>query len=175
MFKNALLGISFVCGVAALVIVLSSKEPKPVYIEMGKVYEEFQLAKELTKELETILKSKKTYIDSLYENLRRGTQELKFKEKKNIEDIKSLAKLEEEFYYKKQQFEKENQAMSTDVNTKVWNQLNQYIKDYGELKKLTILFGANGQGNIMYGNAKYDVTKEVVEYVNGRYNDIIKK
>ena len=47
MIKNALIGIAFVGSVASFVISMYNQNVKMVYIEMGKVYEEFQLSKEL--------------------------------------------------------------------------------------------------------------------------------
>lgn len=171
MIKNALIGIAFVAGVAGFVIsMLTNNSNKLAYMEMGKVYEEFALSKELNKELEKVLKSRKQITDSLFENLRKQTQDLKFQPKKSMEDIQRLAKIEEEYLYKKQLFEKDNQTISADYNTKIWNQLNQYVADYGKEKKITLVFGANGQGNIMYGDDSKNITDAVIDYVNARYN-----
>jgi outer membrane protein len=175
MIKNALIGIAFIAGVAGFVISMYNQNIKLVYIEMGKVYEEFHLSKELNKELEKVLSARKLITDSLFEDLRRKTQDLKYQEKKTIGDIQKLAKLEEECLYKREQFQKENQSTSSEYNTKIWNQINQLVHDYGVDNKLTIVFGANGQGNIMYGDERKNVTKEVIEYINNRYNDKLRR
>ena len=175
MIKNALIGIAFVGSVASFVISMYNQNVKMVYIEMGKVYEEFQLSKELNKELETILASRKQITDSLFETLRKNTQDIKYQEKKSKEDIQKLAKLEEEYLYRQEQFQKENQTTSSEYNTKIWNQINQFVQDYGKEHKLTMVFGANGQGNIMYGEGGINETSAVIEYINNRYNDKTRK
>jgi outer membrane protein len=175
MIKNALIGIAFVAGIAGLVVSMYNRNTKLVYIEMGKAYSEFTLSKELNKELEKVLSARKAITDSLYENLRRETANLKFKSKKTVEDIEKLSKLEEEYYYKQKLFETENRTTTADYETKIWSQINQYVKDYGEANHCTFIFGANGQGNIMYANGATDITTEVLTYLNQRYSGIVNK
>lgn len=175
MIKNILVGLAFIAGISGLVVSLYNKNTKLMYVDMGKLYSEFDLSKELNADLDKVLKARKRVTDSLYEDLRKRTQELKFKEKKSNDEIGRLARMEEEYYYKQQQFEKENQAMSTDYTAKIWNQLNQFVEDYGKENKYTFVFGANGQGNIMYADDKNNITVEVLDYVNNRYNGKIKK
>lgn len=173
MIKNALLGIAFVAGIAGFVISMYNHDTKLVYIEMGKVYNEFSLSKELNKGLEEVFKKRKAVIDSLFEDLRMQTQALKFQEKKTLEDVKRVAKLEEDYYYKQQEFEKQNQSTTAESDAKIWNQINQYIKDYGKSHDYTFMLGANGDGNVMYAAESKNVTKDVIQYINNRYNGTI--
>ncbi len=173
MIKNALLSIAFIAGISGFVISMYNHDTKLVYIEMGKVYNEFSLSKELNKGLEDVFKKRKLVIDSLYEDLRKQTQELKFLEKKTINDVKRVAKLEEEYYYKQQEFEKQNQTTSAECDAKIWNQINQYIKDYGKSHDYTFMLGANGNGNVMYASESKNVTQDVIQYINNRYNGTI--
>lgn len=175
MIKNVLIGISFVAGIAGFVVSMYNKNTKLVYIEMGKAYNDFNLSKELNKELEKTLTARKAIIDSLYENLRKETGNLKHKAKKSVEDIEHLAKLEEEYYYKQKLFEEQNRNTTAEYEGKIWNQINQYVKDYGEENHCTFIFGANGQGNIMYANGATDITSEILTYINQRYSGVINK
>ena len=170
MIKNVLIALALIAGVSALVLTLTNKKPEMFYIEMGKVYEEFNLSKELNKELEDVIKSRKTITDSIYEQLRVKTQDLKYQQKKTMLEVQKLAKYEEEYYYKQQEFEKENQLTVSDYNSKIWKQLNQYISDFGEEKKCEFIFGANGQGSIMFGSKGKNITEEIIKYVNDKYN-----
>lgn len=177
MIKNTLTALALAASIIALVLGINNQraQHKTVYVEMGKIYEEFNLTKELNKELEKVLKARKLITDSLFEAFRRNTQEVKYKEKKSMEDIQKLAKLEEDYLYKKDLFEKDNQKVTTEYNNKIWNQLNQYLQDYGQTNELNFIFGANGQGNIMYGETSRNLTREVISYVNDRYNDQTRK
>ncbi|MDP1801742.1 MAG: OmpH family outer membrane protein [Bacteroidota bacterium] len=174
MLKNLIIGVAFIAGIAGFVISLNHKDVELVYVDMGKLYDNFALTKELNVDMEKIIKTRKSITDSLYEDLRVKTQELKFKEKKTIEDIQKIAKIEEEYMYKQQQFEKENQMTSADYMNKIWNQINQFVEDYGTEKKYAFVLGANGQGNIMFGDKGKNVTTDVIAYINNRYNDKMK-
>jgi outer membrane protein len=174
--KNLIIGISFVAAIVALCLSLNNmKQSRQVYVDMGKVYSEFQLSKELNNKMEEVLKARKNITDSLYLDVKQKTQELRRQPKQTLDEMAKVAKLEEGLYYKQQQFEKENQAVSADYSNKIWTQLNQYVADYGAKSKCTFILGANGQGNIMYADKTYDITEDVIKYVNDRYNDRIKE
>lgn len=175
MIKNFLIGTSFVLSIVALVLVFVRKEKELVYVDTGKLFAEFDLSKELNKGLDETLKARKNIVDSLYQKVRMLTIEVKAEVGKNSEKVRYLAGLEEEYYFKKQQFEQDNKSATENYLSKVWNQLNQYITDYGKLKNYSLILGANGQGNIMYGEEGKNVTEEILKYVNDRYADKIKK
>ncbi|WP_418501220.1 OmpH family outer membrane protein [Flagellimonas sp.] len=50
------------------------------------------------------------------------------------------------------------------------NDVNDYIKEYGAEHGHKIIFGAMGSGNIMYAKEATDITKDVLEGLNNRYN-----
>lgn len=170
MTRNILTGIAIVLGLAGLTTSLLKKPKQIAYVEMGKIYEGFSLSKELNMELQNVLNTRKQLIDSLSQDLNRQAQELKLQTKKTMADIERVAKVEEVYLYKKEMMEKDNQAISVNYNDKIWNQLNQYIADYGREKGMSLILGANGQGTIMYGNESENITQQVIEYVNSRYN-----
>lgn len=176
MKKNIVLASTFLIALSALVMgFVNRKNEKFVYVDMGKVYSEFRLAKELNASLEQVLKTRRHITDSLFADLQMRTQNVKTQKNKSMDDIQQLAKTEEEYYYKQQQFEKDNQAVSAEYNSKILNQLNQYIADYGKEHHYSFLFGATGQGNIMYADQSQNITQQVIDYVNNRYDDKIKK
>ncbi|MCA6435645.1 MAG: OmpH family outer membrane protein [Bacteroidota bacterium] len=175
MVKNFAIVLSLIIGVSALVISLTNMQTKLVFVDMNALYSEFALSKELNKNLETVIKSRKKIVDSLYNVLQDKTFEMKTKNITSKEAIEYMAKLEQEFYYKEQDFEKQNQESNREYNIKIWNQLNQYVEDYGKENKCTFVYGANGQGSIMFADEKNNHTKLIIQYVNDRYNGIIKK
>ena len=175
MIKNIFIGIAFVAGVTGLILSLMNNRNKVVYVEMGKIYEGFSLSKELNTELQNVLGTRKQLTDSLLQDLTKQADELKLQTKKTMVDVERVAKVEQVYLYKKEMMEKDNQAISANYNDKIWNQINQYIADYGKEKGLTLVLGANGQGNIMYGDETKNVTEEVIAYLNSRYNGAVKK
>ena len=175
MLKNIFIGIAFATGVAGMVLSLTNNRNKVVFVEMGKIYEGFSLSKELNAELQRVLGAREQIIDSLSQDLKKQAEELKLQTKKTMADVERVAKIEEAYLYKKEMMEKDNQTISVNYNDKIWNQINQYIADYGKEKGFTIVLGANGQGNIMYGDPSKNVTDEVITYLNSRYSGAGKK
>jgi len=72
---------------------------------------------------------------------------------------------------KQRQFDKENGELTAVCNDKIWNQVNQFIEDYGKEKQYRFVLGATGEGTIMFGDKHVDVTDETLAYLNNRYND----
>lgn len=64
-----------------------------------------------------------------------------------------------------QEYEESNQA----INEQVWKRLNPVIDEYGKEKGLRLIVGANGMGSVLYYDAYYDHTEELIEYVNQKY------
>jgi outer membrane protein len=151
------------------------KQSRQVYIDMGKVYNEFQLSKELNSKMDEVMKARKKVTDSLYNIVKQETQLLRQKPKQTLGEMARVAKLEENLYARQQEFEKDNASINADFSNKIWTQLNQYVSDYGAKHECTFILGANGQGNIMYADKTYDITNEIVKYVNDRYNDRVKE
>lgn len=62
-----------------------------------------------------------------------------------------------------------NDYLRDQVSQQVWNRLNVYIKEYGLKNDFTYIFGTQGGGNVMYAKEALDVTEELLEYVNAKY------
>lgn len=147
---------------------MSFKNTKKVgYITTLKVFEEFKLKKELESEFKKVQIARQTYLDSLKLNL----QSLGMRLEKN-HDNETIVRFDEAkkmYLMKERQFTEENENVYNSYTEQIWKQLNQYMEDYGKENKYDYLFGASGQGNIMYASEGEDVTKEIIEYVNNKY------
>jgi outer membrane protein len=91
---------------------------------------------------------------------------------KNPETVKLFEGKREEFMQKKTAFEEENAALSQQYDQEILTQLNQYVKDYGTKNNFSLLFGNDGNGSLMYGTDDLNRTKDVLEYVNNKYNGV---
>ena len=161
-------------SISAITISLFLKDKRTVYVDTGKVFAEFKLTKELNTDLTQVMNARKNILDSIYQRLRLLTIEVKAEDGRKTEKVKELASLEESYYLKQQQFETDNKAATENYLAKVWNQLNQYIADYGSEKRCNYILGATGQGNIMFAQKEENITEDLIAYVNSRYDDKIK-
>jgi len=172
MLKNVIIGCSFVCSLVSITILVYKESKREfIYVDTIKLYSGFEYTKEADKDFEKIVTARKFITDSLYEEVRKKMQELKFKKNRTDEDMEVLSKMQEEYKYKKEQFERENESANAMYTNKIWNQLNTFMLQYGKDNNCQVIFGANGQGNIMYGDDSLDKTEDILAYVNKRYND----
>src|SRR5882724_1743082 len=112
MIKNSLIAISFVLSVSAFIIVIRNTSVKNVYINVGKVYSEFKLSKELNKELENIRFMRKQIIDSIYKKLTEQNRALQLSPKQTKQSIELFQLTEQEYNYKQKEFERESETLS---------------------------------------------------------------
>lgn len=144
--------------IALLVIVFylfqSQKTVKVGFIVNQTAFEQFYGKKEMEEKLKALLESDKQLVDSLENRLKKGTLDEAtsrlYKEKLNEINIK-----EQEF--------------SARFTNNIWSQINQYIKDYGEEHHYDFIYGATGNGSLMYANDVRDLTNEIVIYMNKKY------
>jgi outer membrane protein len=143
---------------------------KYVYIDITEVFEEFELKKELSKEYEKMTFEKNEILNGLSMEIEKLRN--KIKDEKDVVLIEEY-KTKREFYLnKKEEFDGQNNLLLEKYDSQVFSQFNQYIKDYGKNNNYDLIFGANGQGSLMYGKDDLNITKDVIEYINNRYKGI---
>lgn len=143
-------------------LLYTNSSKKVVYVEISSIYKKFKMTQELEARFTNVTNSRKTFLDSLEVELR--SMHAEYSRTDEFERLKNT------YIVKKQQFEQDNIQMNQKFNEQIMNQLNQYLVDYGKEKELDFIFGANGNGGIMYANEKaYNVTDDVITYVNKKY------
>ncbi|EZH72250.1 hypothetical protein ATO12_25280 [Aquimarina atlantica] len=85
------------------------------------------------------------------------------------ENKEKTQELEVQLRTEDQELKKMNEYLSNDMRQKVWNRLNQYIKEYGIANQCKIILGTRGVGNIMFAQEEIDITTKVLEYANTKY------
>lgn len=66
-------------------------------------------------------------------------------------------------------FNDEKMRNELEMQQQVWNQLNEYMLEFGKSRKYKLILGASNNGNIVYSHESVDLTKELIEYVNEKY------
>jgi outer membrane protein len=162
MFK--IFTISSIITLFSLSLYLGLKEKKVAYIDNNKIFIEFGLTKEIDAELKKIEVGKQHVLDSLLEVIKKiDAGVIKINEKEY--DF-----LRKQYAVKSNKFSQEISTMKQASIEKIWKQINQYISDFSKENDYFMVFGANGQGTLMYANESIDITKEVSEYINGKFN-----
>ncbi len=142
---------------------------KVAFIDANKVFEEFEMKKQLSVDFDNIESQRKLSLDSMALQLQMLEQKLNSgsKEKNLLQLYQYKA---QEYGQRRKAIENANETLLEKYNSQIWTQLNQYVKEYGEQHHYDYVLGATGDGSIMYATSKNDITNEVIKYVNQQYN-----
>lgn len=161
-----------ICMVTFLVLY---PKPKLAYVDVNKLlqhYDRTEVDREAFEKKAAILKAN---VDSLINDWQ---NELKVYEKERASMTKKELTLKQELLQHKQQqinnyqhavqeqIEEEDQKMTQTVV----NDINDFVKAYGKKEGHLIIFGAQGNGNIMYAHKGVDLTDEILERLNQQYH-----
>ena len=133
------------------------KQEQFVYVDKQKLFDNFQMTKDLKIIGDKNFKAKKAILDSLYLKLQ---EELPYVEKENTMKL---------FVTKRDELDQFNQTFAINETQKIWNRINSYIDSYSEEKKYILVLGSDSNDEILYANKKIDRTSELTEYINKKY------
>lgn len=142
---------------------------KTAYVEMNLIYNEFEMTKSMESEYDKVIKNRNSILDSLKSEL-----QLMAAIKMTPQQEKVFLLKRQQFLEKSEKFEGDNEIIKQEYVNKIWSRLNGYIKQFGDENGYDFIFGANGQGNIMYAKDSKNITKEVSLFVNKRFNGLRK-
>ena len=134
-----------------------SVQKKIVFMDSFRVFEEFEMKKDLDQKLEKEIQPEKRMVDELGLKL-------------NVEQNPKLkAELQSNFEIAKGQFDQRFQSLSNQYTNDVTKRLNEYIKEYGKQKHYDLILGTDGQGNVMYIDTNSNITVDLIKFINKEY------
>lgn len=156
------IGIIALASIVMSIWLFTSKE-NTGYVSVQQVYDQFEYKKELEKEYNSIKEKRNRILDSL---------RLKVQNMQHTapDDHAGLQALKKAYFMKQRKFEEENQRLSQNLNEKILNQLNQYVKNYGQKHGYDYIFGTMSDGSLMHANETKNITNNVIDYINKQYH-----
>ena len=144
---------------------------KIAFIKTDEIFNDFQLKKELEKELTVFRDKKGNLLDSLSAMLKvKGEfisqEKNESNKKKKIEEYYGLEKI---YKNKKEQLDSQEEQLVNNFNQQIYKQINEYTQEYGEKNNYKFIFGTTTEGNIMYAGKSEDITHQVNDYINSKY------
>ncbi|MBI3134278.1 MAG: OmpH family outer membrane protein [Bacteroidetes bacterium] len=159
-------------GILAYLVIgqmTSEDVKKQAYVVTGELFAEFEYQKELDSEYKT-LKEKKDQELALYRNDLIMLENKIRSGQATEEEVMTYQQGFEQFRNMEYQVNEELAKVNGEYSLQIWNKLNAFIKSYGEENGYDVIFGAGGEGNIMYATENLNITTDVIAYCNNKYN-----
>lgn len=150
----------------------NKSETQIVYADVNRIYKEFDYTKELNKELDSKTTKLRSTLDSLALNVQFYVDSLEqFKSgSKAFQNIYSQGRKAEELFKKKQKdFENYTSEKLATSRKDVDKKLNIYLKEFGDKNNYDFILGASGNNTMLYAKTSVDITDEMIEYANKRF------
>lgn len=161
MNKVILLVISILFGICIFFIYrINNKIDNIIVIDIIKVVNEFKMKKDLESKVEMRLHGYDAKLDSFKTSI----------EKINLEDEKVKDVINN---YRQLQLEAQNayETSNKSINEQIWKRLNPLIDEFGKENRYKLVIGANGMGTVLYKDNSIDKTKELINYINRKYEN----
>ncbi|MEJ5144718.1 hypothetical protein [Sphingobacterium sp. MYb388] len=129
-------------------------QPKIVYADAIRLFDEYKFKTDMEKMAEGTLRQLKGELDSVQVLL-----------KVNPQDPRAQQLVSEGQSRLTQAYSNINK----EINEKAWARLNPVINKFGKDNKIDLLIGANGMGTVLYANDTRDVTADLIIYANKIY------
>ncbi|PLX05401.1 MAG: hypothetical protein C0594_07500 [Marinilabiliales bacterium] len=88
-----------------------------------------------------------------------------------LQNEQYLQLLQQSFYQRAQELEALAMEEDEKMTMAVLEQINSFSVQYGKENGYNIILGAAMDGTILYGDDAYDITEEVLEQLNSKYED----
>lgn len=138
--------------------VIYSGQSKAPFVSMTQVFQECKIRDKYEVELKK-METESNQKLVVFENQIRGLKE------GNTSEV-SISSMEKELLKMRDVLSEEYQQKSESFERIIWENINKKVSEYGKENGLDYIFGANGDGTMMYASESNDITKEIIEYIN---------
>lgn len=138
----------------------SRRFKKIAVVDAVKLFDRFNMKKELEANEKAKLQAISKQVDSIANQLELA------RASRNEDEVK---KMTYGYNYMKTNLENEFRQGNRDINEQVWKRLNPVVEEYGKMKGLHVIIGANGMGSVLYNDEYLDLTEDIIKYVNNKY------
>jgi outer membrane protein len=158
-----IVGIIILLVVGAFICMPFVIKDKIAYVNFMQIYDGFKMKKELEAKLTLSQQARKNFIDSLENDIREMHPSTDDK-------LNAVIGYQKKFIEEKyREFDELNQKQAEDYQKQILLQINTYVKEFGKLNRYQYILGANGEGTLMYAEESKDISAEVLQFINNRY------
>jgi len=142
------------------VFYINRKVEKIVVVDVIRIFNEFELKKDLEKKVNARLIEVKNKIDSLESFTQRANTE---HDKVRFDHYRQMLSQAQE------ELQQATEVSAKTINEQVWKRLNPLIDEFGKNNDYRLVIGANGMGTVLYNEAATDKTAELIQFINEKY------
>lgn len=154
---------TIIIGLLSLIgLLITGCQQPTAYVDTYQLFENFQGKKELEKRQIKRSQQKQLLLDSMKIQLMRLEQSQTATEY-------DLKQQQQQYNHQANKFHQELEKQTMAHTEEIWKQINQYTFEYGEEQGYDYIFGTASNGSLMYANKGKDITKEVLNYINNKY------
>lgn len=160
-----------VFGVVLCMLLLASCDQKKVaYVNTMELYEKFDLQKAKAQELNQWHKTLQSELDSVAVMIDSKAEQIDLSSNEAQSVLQQLGALKRKVAVDREELDSKAQEKIVEYSDAIWKQINQYVQDYAKTAQYDLIMGANGMGSVMYADSSLNITNDLVEYCNARYN-----
>lgn len=159
-FKSPALLPTILSALALLIVLFlffKSSSNDVYYVDSRQLFQEFKMTKEIKKNGELIIQRLTYSVDSLQTAITLAENDL-LKER-----------LFQMMISKKDEIDDFNSNYIVAEQEKIWKRIESYVKDYPKINEAKIILGSQNYGDVLYVDSKTDITKDLLNYINKRY------
>jgi outer membrane protein len=152
------------------------------YVQIDSVLNNFDMAKDLSGELESNFKSSEAALMTKQESYQKDVNDYQYKVQRGLITRADAQGIEQQLYTKQQDLLKLQQDLTAEINEKqvvmnrqVINAIMEYMKENHAQFNYKYVLGASFGGNVLYANDSLDITKNIVLGLNEKYKNTKKK
>lgn len=175
MIKNKWNWIALALGLVLVLSLLSNgllyqQLPRTAYVDIHEVFEKFEGTKELNARLTNLSSKQKSLLDSMSFKLRAMQSNINENSPRAV--LTSFNTQQNNYQVLNSEFTQQYEQQDQEYQTMVWKQINQYIQEYGKENGYDYIYGANGNGTMMYASDQKNITTNILQYINQRYEGL---
>ncbi len=173
--KVMIMAVAVIAATAlSISIYLFSNKAKVAYVHNDRLITEYHGFKDAQKEYRQNVEVMQQNLDSLTTDFNQKAQQYllnkdKLKEAQRKEQEMLLQLQEKDVQNYKLSIEQTASAKEQEMNTALYTQINEFVKQYSKEQGYDYVYGVTDYGNIMYASEENDITEQLLEAINQKY------
>lgn len=152
------------------------------YVQIDSVISNFDMANDLSGELESKFNSSDATLKSKQESYQKEVNDYQQKMQRGLITRSDAQNIEQQLYVKQQDLMRLQQELTAEINEKqvvmnrqVIDAIMVYLKENSTQYNYKYVLGTSFGGNILYANDSLDITRSITEGLNTKYAGTKKK